>query len=541
MDKKRNVLIGCAWTYANSDIHLGHICAYISGDVLARYHRAKGDNVAMVSGTDCHGTPTTERAIREKTTPNAIVEKYHSQYVEVFKKLGFSYDCYTLTATPYHHEKVKEMILKLQENNFLYPKTEQASYCPKCGKFVYDREVEVVCPKCGAISKGDQCGSCDYVFQTKDLLKAKCRICGSETEIKENTNLYFKLSTLEEQLEEHFNNCKNNWRKNTVNETQKFLMEGLHDRAVTRDLNWGVEVPFEGFDDKRIYVWVEAVWGYVTATMKYCEENGLDWKDWWIDHKDGTNKMYMCHGKDNIVFHTIIFPALLLATKQNMFLPNVCVSVEFLNAKGEKMSKSKGNGLTMVNILNRFDPDSIRYFCIANGPEKKDSDFSSEIFISLHNGDIVNKFGNFVNRTLNYKGLNGILPNGEIDPYIRKKFEEVYENTSKLIENISFKDALSLIIDLVEDCNKYFDQKEPWVLFKNDDKTLFNNVIATCVFAIANFSNLLMPFIPFSCEKIRKYLKVSDNPVWKVIEFNGGENFGKFEPLFNRLTEKDFE
>lgn len=541
MSEKRNVLIGIAWTYANSDIHLGHICAYVSGDVLARYHRAKGDKVAMVSGTDCHGTPTTERAIRENTTPLAIVERYHNQYTKVFTKLGFSYDCYTLTANEYHHEKVKEMILRLQENGFLYPKTEKASFCPNCNKFVYDREVEVVCPKCGKVSKGDQCGDCNYVFKAEDLLKSKCRICGGQTEIRDNTNIYFKLSAFEESLKKHFENCKGNWRKNTVNETKKFLDEGLVDRAVTRDLNWGIKVPFEGYDDKRIYVWIEAVWGYVTATMKYCEENGLNWEDWWVDHKNGTNKMYMCHGKDNIVFHTIIFPALLLAMKQNLYLPDYCVSIEFLNAKGEKMSKSKGNGLNMVNILDKLDPDTIRYFCIANGPEKKDSDFSSEILLALHNGDIVNKFANFVNRTLNYKGLEGNLPKGEIDKNIRQEVSSTYTTASNLIETINFKDALACIFNLIEKCNKYFDEKQPWVLFKNEDKTEFNNTIATCAFAIANLSNLLMPFIPFCCEKIRNYLKITETPTWKTVEFSGAENLGKFEPLFQRLTEKDLE
>ena len=187
----RKVIIGIAWSYANSDIHLGHICAYIGGDVLARFHRAKGDDVLMVSGTDCHGTPITERAIREGKNPKDIATYYHNQFAEVFKKLDMSYDIYTLTMSDYHKEKVQEMILLLKQNGFIYEKTEPASFCPKCNKFVYDREVEVECPKCGAVSKGDQCGACDYVFLPEDLLKSKCRICGSKTEVRDNTNLYF--------------------------------------------------------------------------------------------------------------------------------------------------------------------------------------------------------------------------------------------------------------------------------------------------------------------------------------------------------------
>ncbi len=535
----KNVLIGIAWTYANSDIHLGHIAAYMPGDVLARFHRAKGNRVLMVSGTDCHGTPTTERAIREGRTPREIVEQYHNQYVEVFSKLGMSYDYYTMTASDYHCAKVQEMILRLKDNGYIYPKTEPASFCPKCNKFIYDREVEVVCPKCGAVSKGDQCGSCDYVFQAQDLLKGKCRICGSETEVRDNTNLYFALSKFNEPLKAHFENCKQYWRKNTVNETAKFLDEGLVDRAVTRDLNWGVPVPLAGYDDKRIYVWIEAVWGYVTATQACCEKLGLDWTDFWFKKDGQENLVYMCHGKDNIVFHSIIFPALLMATNQPYLMPEHCVSSEFLNINGEKISKSKGNGWPMLDMLQKFDADSLRYFCIANGPEKRDSNFTFEEYHALHNSDIVNKFGNFVNRTLNYKGLDGFLPKGEMDAEIKAEIEKTYELADAEIMKNNFRDALEKVMNLVEIANKYYDTKQPWVLFKAEDKTEFNNCIFTCVQIIANLSNLFEPFMPFSAKKIREYLKLSDKPVWNYIEAEVDRNFGKIEPLFTRLTEKD--
>ena len=530
------VIIGVAWTYANSDIHLGHICAYIGGDVLARFHRARGDEVLLVSGTDCHGTPTTERAIRENRKPEDIVMHYHNQYVDVFNKLGMSYDLYTLTMTPYHKQKVQDMILLLKENGFIYEKTEPASFCPKCNKFVYDREVEVVCPKCGATSKGDQCGACDYVFLPQDLLKGKCRICGGKTEVKDNTNLYFALSKFEEPLRKHFEHSKQFWRKNTVNETEKFLREGLQDRAVTRDLNWGVEVPLPHYDDKRIYVWIEAVWGYVTAVMRYCDEHNLDWKDWWLDD-DQDHLVYMCHGKDNIVFHTIIFPALLMATKQNYCMPEHCVSTEFLNVDGEKMSKSKGNGLPMVEMLERFDPDSLRYFTVACGPEKRDSNFTNADFYALHNGEIVNKFGNFVNRTLNFKGLDGVLPQGEMDKKVKVKIEKTYAEVENCILHTEFKEALSKVMALVDYANKYYDDNQPWALFKEDDKTKFSNVIYTCVQIIVNLSNLIDPFMPHSAAKIRAYLHKKDVK-WQFETIECGKKFGTIEPLFTRLVEE---
>ena len=534
----RNVVIGIAWTYANSDIHLGHVCAYIPGDVLARYHRANGDNVLMISGTDCHGTPITERAIKEKTTPESIVDRYHQQFSQVFNQLGMSYDEYTLTASEYHHKKVQEMFLKLQENGFLYPKTEEASFCPTCNKFIYDREVEVVCPKCGAVSKGDQCGTCDYVFKTEDLLKGKCRICGSQTEIRKNTNLYFKLSLLEQQLKNHFEQCKGNWRKNSVNETEKFLREGLHDRAVTRDLNWGVKIPFDGYDDKRIYVWVDAVWGYVSAVQKYCDEHGLNYEDYWFNNNDKSHKIYMCHGKDNIVFHTIIFPALLMATDKRFLMPDTCAAVEFMNINGEKMSKSKGNAWPMLDMLKVFPADTLRYFCIASGPERKDSNFTFDEFHKLVNSDLVNKFGNFVNRTVNYKGWDNIIPNATLDPKIKKLVADVYKQTSKDIENINFRDALSNIMSLVETGNKYFDEQQPWVLFKQEDKTKFNDVIYTCCYIIANLGNLMDPFVPFAAKKIRDAFGI-EKVVWQPIEITEGASVQRMPVLFERMTDKD--
>lgn len=534
---KKNVLIGVAWTYANSDIHLGHIVAYMPADVTARFYRAKGDNVLMVSGTDCHGTPTTERAIRENKTPREIVEHYHNQYVEVFKRLGMSYDCYTLTASEFHEKHVQEMILKLIENGYIYEKTEPASFCPKCNKFVYDREVEVVCPKCGTVSKGDQCGNCDYVFQTQDLLKGKCRICGSQTEIRDNTNLYFALSKFEEPLRKHFEHSKQYWRKNTINETAKFLDEGLHDRAVTRDLNWGVRVPLKNYDEKRIYVWIEAVWGYVTATQLYAEQNGLDWTDWWYKKENQENLIYMFHGKDNIVFHSIIFPALLMATKEPYLMPEHCVSSEFLNVNGEKISKSKGNGWPMLTMLDKFDADSLRYFCIANGPEKRDSNFTFPEYHAMHNGEVVNKFGNFINRALNYKGLDGYLPNGKLDFEIKSKIEDTYKKVEECILKNNFKEALETVMALVDEANKYYDEQQPWVAFK-EDKEKFNNIIYTCVQIIANLGNLMDPFMPFSAEKIRKYLGI-EKTKWQFIDVECNRNFGKFDVLFTRLTDKD--
>jgi len=343
---------------------------------------------------------------------------------------------------------------------------------------------------------------------------------------------------LSEQLQKHFDTCKKFWRKNTVNETEKFLKEGLMDRAVTRDLNWGIKVPMEGYDDKRIYVWVEAVWGYVTAVQRYCEEHNLDFRDFWYKQAEGVNKIYMCHGKDNIVFHTIIFPALLMAVSDKFALPDVCVSTEFLNMNGEKISKSKGNGWPMTDMLKKFNPDSLRYFCIANGPEKRDSNFTFAEYHTMHNAEIVNKFGNFVNRTLNYKGLDGFIPSGKLDAKLQNDIEKTFEETGKAIEGTNFKDALSCVMELVDKANKYFDESQPWILFRQEDKTAFNNIIYNCANIIANLSILFEPFMPFCAKKLQDEFGIT-KVEWSPITIKGGEKLPYLEPLFTRLNADD--
>lgn len=257
MSKK--VLIGGAWPYANSSLHLGHLAALISGDFLKRYHKILGDDdVLYVSGTDCHGTPITERALKEGIKPEEIADKYHKEFKEVFEKMNFDYDIYTKTSDEHHKKHVQEIFLKIYNNGYIYPKKSLQPFCEKCNKFEADRELEVICKSCGMITKGDQC-DCGYIPTEEDLIDAKCRICGSKTIQKENTHLYLALSKLQKQIEKYVEKNEKNWRIASKNETEKFLKEGLIDRVVTRDLPYGIEIPIKGFENKRMYVWVEAV------------------------------------------------------------------------------------------------------------------------------------------------------------------------------------------------------------------------------------------------------------------------------------------
>ena len=531
-DNIKNVLIGGAWPYANNSLHLGHLAALISGDFLKRYHELLGDNVIYVSGTDCHGTPITERAKKEGVSPKDISERYHNQFKDIFEKMEFSYDLYSKTTDDYHKEHVKKMFLRMYEEGYIYPKESDQPYCEHCKKFESDRELQITCPKCNNVTKGDQC-DCGYVPTEEDLIGAVCRECGNKTVQKSNKHLYLALSKLQDKVKEYAENNQDNWRVASKNETQKYLNEGLRDRAVTRDLDWGIDIPLEGFEDKKMYVWIEAVLGYLTTTQKYCEENGLDWEKFW---KEGNNnKMYMCHGKDNITFHTIILPALLIAMNENFHLPDTMVATQYLNINSEKISKSKGNAITVSEIVEKYSRESLRYYMLAYGPENKDVDFTLEGYINVHNSDIVNKFGNFVNRTLRFKGITSI-PYASMNEQVTNEINKTYEEVSDLIEKLEIRKACNRIMELIEFGNKYYDERKPWIQ-KKEDESEFNNTIYTCANLIANLSNLIEPIMPETSRKIREYLNI-EKPEWKTVIINNEIDLKEIEPLFERITNK---
>ena len=518
--EKQNIVIGGAWPYANSSLHLGHIAGLISGDFLARFYRLKGNNVLYVSGSDCHGTPITERAKKEGVNPREISGKYHEEFTDMFKKLNFSYDLYTKTDTDYHKEKVKTLFRKLYDNGYIYEKVEPQAFCEKCNKFLNDREIRLTCPNCGEETKGDQCDACLHVPTVEELKAGYCIECGSKTIEKDNKNLYIALSKFQKEI-------------NAQNETEKYLKQGLLDRAVTRDLNWGVDIPVDGYEAKKMYVWIEAVMGYITDTMKLCEERNMNFEDFW---KEGhNNRIFMCHGKDNIVFHSIILNCLLLGQEEKYHLVDMIVSAEYLNFNDQKFSKSKGIGMTALEALDIYESDSLRYHLISKGPEKKDTNFTIEDFENTHNGEILNKFGNLVNRTLRFKGLEEV-PQGEMNDIMKKEIEDTYREVEKLIEKLEFREAVDRIMNLVETGNKFYDLKEPWIAKKNDIQD-FNNTIYTCTNIIANLSNLFEPIMPEACGKIRKYLNIN-TPSWNYLEVEKGLKLENIEPLFTRIEKK---
>ncbi len=527
-EKGRNILIGGAWPYANSSLHLGHLASQLPGDVLARYHRLMGDNVMYVSGSDCHGTPITERAKKEGVTPNSIALRYHNEFVESFKKMNFTYNLYTKTESEFHKKTVEKLFKEIYDKGYIYEKIEPDNYCETCNKFVADRELLTTCPDCGSETKGDQC-DCGHVFTKEELKGAICSSCGNKTILKDNKNLYIALSRLQPQIEEYVKKNETKWRKNAQNETNKYLSEGLPDRAVTRDLTWGVDIPVPNYEDKKMYVWIDAVLGYLTATMDYCNRNNLDFRKWW--DKDKNNIMYMVHGKDNITFHSIIFPGLLIALEDNYKLPDMLVSCEYLNFNDQKFSKSKGIGMTVLEAAEEFNIDTLRFHLLRNGPEKRDSNFGIDEYNATHN-EINNKLGNFINRTLKFKGLTNI-PNGNMNEDMKKILEKTYKEITFYMEKMEFREVSNIIINLLDRVNKYYDEETPWISFK-EDINKFNDTIYTCSTIIANVSNYIEPIMPSTSEKIRSYLNINE-PCWNYIEAEKDLELKNIEALFNRL------
>ncbi len=529
-----SILIGGAWPYANGSLHIGHIAGLIPGDVLARYYRMKNEDVLYVSGSDCHGTPIAIRARQENKPPEEIANFYHNEFKDCFEKLGFTYDLYSKTNEEFHHKEVQRIFLKLLENGYIYKKEIDQVYCEKCNQFLPDRYIEGICPNCGSRANGDQCDNCCSVYNAIELKEKACKICKNKPTTKNTEHFYFALSKFQNEINSYVDSKKSNWRENAVNLTQRYLNEGLVDRAATRDLDYGISTPIEGFGNKKIYVWIEAVLGYLTASKMWALRSGDDWEKFW---KGDDVLAYYVHGKDNIPFHTVILPALLLGTKENLHLPDIIISSEFLNLEGKKISTSKDWAVWLPYLLEKYNPDSIRYFLITNGPEKRDGDFSWREFINSHNSELLGCFGNFVNRNIPFiEKYDRTINNTEMDESIKNRLISLYDEIGDKIEKGEFKIALKEIFDFAREANKYFDDMKPWILIK-EDMGKCKPIIYTCFQIIINLSILLEPFIPFSCNKIRGFLGLS-KPHWGFVELKSVELVGIVSILFDRIDKK---
>lgn len=539
------VLVTSAWPYINVTPHLGNLVGSIlSADVSARYYRLRGDDVLMVSGSDTHGTPIEVEAIKQGITPKELTDRNHAKVAELFRKWDASFDNYTSTESLVHKEFVQNILLKIQKNGYIFSEETQMLYCEHDHRFLPDRFVEGKCPYCGCEkARGDQCDICGRLLEPTMLIEPSCVICKGTPIIKTTKHWYIDLSKLAEPLT-HYVKENQQLPANVKNFSLNWIKEGLKPRAVTRDIDWGIPAPFEGAEGKTVYVWVDAVLGYVSATIEQCQRLGQPekWREFWFNKQART--LYFV-GKDNIPFHTIILPALLLASGEDYNLPWNVSATEFLQFKGEKASKSRRIGIWIDEALEMFPVDYWRFFLIATRPESKDTNFSWDAFKEKINADLNDTFGNFIHRTLSFinSKFDAQIPEPKKldadDEAVLQAIKEKVETAAQELEESRLQSAANTLISISRIGNQYLNTKEPWNLMKTDREkaaTIFY-VAAQAVKAIAVVS---APFIPNTAEQLWQTLNLQGSvhaSQWMdaLKPLEAGHKIAKPKPLFQKI------
>jgi len=513
------ILVCVAWPYANGPFHVGHVSGvYLPADIFARFARARGADVIMVSGSDCHGAPITIRAEREGVTPLAIIERYHAAFLHTFDQLGIAFDLFTRTYTENHYAVTQDVFLRLLAEGYLYRDRMIGSYSETQGRFLPDRYVEGICPNCGYTrARGDQCDNCGTLLDPEQLGSPYSVIDRGPITFRETEHVFLDLGKLEPALRAWLDGTdRDYWRNNTVAFTRNWLREGLHGRAITRDLDWGVPVPLpdEVFKDKRIYVWFDAVIGYLSASKEWAANGGEPeaWRRWWdaADPAAAEARAYYFLGKDNIPFHTIIWPAMLIGYG-GLNLPYDVPAAEFMNLEGEQMSTSRNWAVWLPDIEDRYQPDAIRYYLTALAPETRDSNWSWADFVTRINSELVATWGNLVNRVLSftYKNFDGRVPEpGELtarDHALLAERDAAFARGTELLAGAHLRDALKEALAFAGATNRYLDETAPWKALKTD-RAAAGRALFVALQAINTLKVLTTPFLPFSAEKIHSLL-----------------------------------
>jgi len=512
--------VSVAWPYANGDMHVGHLAgAYLPADIFARYHRLKGNRVLMVSGSDSHGTPITVEADRTGKTPRQVFEHYHRRFLETQKEIGISYDLFTHTDTENHHRIAQDFFLKLYQQEYLYRETQKQLYSQTEGRFLPDRYVEGTCPICGFDqARGDQCDNCGNLLDALDLIDPRSKTDGGSPVIRETEHFFFDLAAFTDRLLPYLESHAHHWRPNVINFTRNYIESGLKGRPVTRDISWGIPVPLEGWEEKCLYVWFEAVMGYFTASVEWAQLTGQPeaWKDWWYKPEA---RIYKFIGKDNIPFHTLIWQAELMGVDRiyeedeakHLNLPYDVSANEFMNFEGKQFSKSRNWAVWLPDILTRYDADAIRFYVATAIPESRDSDFSWSEFVQRNNDELVATWGNLANRVLSfaYKHWDGLVPEpGELraeDQQLLAQIEAGFKQVGDLLEEVKLRAALREILGLARQVNAYLDHA-PWFSVIKTDKSAAATTVYTALRAIDNLKILFAPFLPFSSEQLHRTL-----------------------------------
>ena len=541
------IFIGVAWPYANGSLHLGHLAGcYLAADIFARYHRMRGNEVLMVSGSDTHGTPITIRADQEGISPAAVVERYHAEFLTTWERLGIGFDLFTHTNTENHQRVVHDIFTALREQGYIYTDDMLLAYCGGCRRFLPDRYVEGVCPHCAyERARGDQCDQCGRTLDPQDLRAARCILCGGGPEFRESEHFFLKLSAFQERLLEWIRG-QEHWRANVSHQTRSFLESGLKDRAITRDLSWGVPIPLEGYEGKRIYVWFEAVIGYLSAAVEWAANSGQGdkWQDFW---KDPETKSYYFIGKDNIPFHSIIWPAMLMGYGNGLNLPYDVPANEFLSLENRKFSTSQNWAVWLPDYLERYEPDPLRYLLSINMPETGDADFSWAEFARRNNEELVATYGNLVNRVLSftYRNFEGRVPEpgtlDERDEAILEAARAALDTVGASLGNTRFKAAIGQAFGLAQEANRYLDAKAPWRVIRSD-RPAAATTLYTALQVINCLKVILTPFLPFSSQKLHGYLGLDGTVEQEPWEFGplaaaiqGGQALRPPAPLYVKL------
>ncbi len=535
--------VGVAWPYANGPLHLGHIAgAYLPADIFARFNRLIGNEVVMVSGSDIHGAPITIRAEKEGTTPGAIARKYHDQFMECWQKLGISWDLYTTTGTANHAEVTQDIFLRLLEQGYLYRDSVLQAYCPSCNRFLPDRYVSGICPNCGsANARGDECEACGKPLDPVELSQPRCVVCQGTPRFERSEHFFLRLSAFQERLQAYVGGMTH-WRQNVIGATRRFLDEGLRDRAITRDIDWGIPVPVPGFEAKRIYVWFEAVIGYLSATKEWAKLQGDEtrWERFWKQDA----RIYNFIGKDNIFFHTLSWPATLMGYG-GLNLPYDVPSNEFLNIQGQKLSTSRNWAVWVDDYLTRYDPDPIRYYLSAAMPETQDSDFSWDKFVSRNNDELVATYGNLAHRvvTFAHRHFGGAVPpGGELDAASLQLLDETEKTLAAVhdaLSRCSFKEGIRLLMALAQKANRYLDEQAPWKAVKESHENA-GKAVYTVLCVLSVLSTAFAPYLPFSSARLHRSLGFSDTieqQGWRVVWPSAGQALGEVAPLFTKLDD----
>ncbi len=540
------VFIGVAWPYANGSLHLGHIAGcYLPADIFARYNRLKGRDVLMVSGSDEHGTPITITADAEKITPQNVVDRYNKEHTENMEQLGISFDLFTRTTTKNHESVVQDLFSTLYKKKYIYKKNMNAYYCKNCSRFLPDRYIEGTCPHCHETgARGDQCDRCGKLLDSSELEDVRCKLCGCTPVLQTTEHLFFSLSSFESKLLEWIDD-KKHWKSNVQKFTYNWLKGGLKDRAVTRDISWGIKVPVPGFEKKRIYVWFDAVTGYLSASKEWSQKKGepLKWEEWW---KNKDVRHYYFLAKDNIPFHSIIWPSMLMGYDESLNLPYDIPANEYLCLSGEQFSKSRCVAVWVPDILKQFDADAIRYYLSINMPENKDSNWLWNDFVAKNNDELVGTYGNFIHRVVTFTSKNfGSIPKmqnlEEMDEEALKKIEEACIEVGDSIEHCKFKKGLRAAMNLAQYGNYYFDQNQPWKLVKTD-KERCGTVLHMCLKIVQALAVCTVPYLPFSSDTVWRMLGNKDSvKSWDDAQskLNAGALLEKPTLVFKKLLLED--